>query len=180
MSANMNSEVPNVDVLNADIPNAETLYRNLAAEVKRLTPDYLVGVHSGGGWIARRLASELSLPFALLDVAFHRDDYGHRGLPKQMMGSMVEDSLDNKTVVLIDDVIGTGRTIRAALNELFDFGRPRKVILLVLADRGGRDLPITADWSGCDVAVPAGQQLELRQTGTQTDTQFEFILSANT
>ncbi|HPU54154.1 MAG TPA: bifunctional pyr operon transcriptional regulator/uracil phosphoribosyltransferase PyrR [Burkholderiaceae bacterium] len=118
---------------------------------------HLIGIRSGGAWVASRLHRELGLvtPLGLLSSSFHRDDYGQRvgrGLPADMKPSELPLEIDGAHLVLVDDILFTGRTVRAALNELFDYGRPAKVELAVLIDRGGRELPIEARY--CGVRAP--------------------------
>jgi len=136
----------------ATLPDAETLYGNLLAAVRHaiehLPPElvHLVGIHSGGAWLAQRLHKDLGLaqPMGTLDISFYRDDFEKIGLHSQVMPSEISFSVAGKHLVLVDDVLYTGRTIRAAMNELFDYGRPASIRLAVLIDRGGRELPIAA------------------------------------
>ncbi len=145
--------------------DAEALYTELLAGVKRLlTPDtLLVGVWSGGAWLAERLQKDLGLsnPFGVISSTMHRDDFGSRGLGSGKDATHLPFSIDGQPVLLIDDVLYTGRTIRAVINELFDFGRPASVTLAVLVDRGGRQLPIEAAYTASKVALPAHQLLSL-------------------
>jgi len=112
----------------------------------------LIGVHSGGAWIAERLHRDLGLqrPCGFLSSAFHRDDYGRRGLPPEMKATELPFEVNGADIVLVDDILFTGRTVRAALNEIFDYGRPARVELAVLLDRGGRELPVAARYCGAD------------------------------
>jgi pyrimidine operon attenuation protein/uracil phosphoribosyltransferase len=136
----------------ATLPDAETLYGNLLAAVRHaiehLPPElmHLIGIHSGGAWLAQRLHKDLGLaqPMGTLDISFYRDDFEKIGLHSQVMPSEISFSVAGKHLVLVDDVLYTGRTIRAAMNELFDYGRPASIRLAVLIDRGGRELPIAA------------------------------------
>jgi pyrimidine operon attenuation protein/uracil phosphoribosyltransferase len=128
----------------------------------------LAGLAMGGAWIAERLATDLNLlHFGVINVAFHRDDYAEKGMTAVRTASTMSTHLpfevNGANVVLIDDVLLTGRTVRAALNELFDFGRPAQVELMVLADRENRDLPISADFVGERVSVPENQILVLEK-----------------
>ena len=140
-------------------PDAEALLAALAAALRgKVDADTgLVGIHSGGVWVAERLhdALELPLPIGTIDVAFYRDDYESRGLKADVRPSAMPFEIDGRDVVLVDDVLNTGRTTRAALNVLFDYGRPARVRLATLVDRGGRELPIAADFVGGALAVPA-------------------------
>lgn len=128
--------------------DAEQLYARLLQGLRPLVgPDTaLVGIYSGGAWLAERLQRDLGLPgeHGVLSSALHRDDYEFRGLSAASVATRLPFDVKDRHLVLVDDVLYTGRTIRAALNELFDFGRPAKVDLVVLVDRGGRELPIGA------------------------------------
>jgi pyrimidine operon attenuation protein/uracil phosphoribosyltransferase len=124
----------------------------------------------GGAWIAERLANDLSLPqYGVINVAFHRDDYAEKGITAIRTSSAMPTHLpyevNGANIILIDDVLLTGRTVRAALNELFDFGRPARVELMVLADRQNRELPITAGFVGEQVTIPDHQILVLEKDG---------------
>lgn len=146
------------------IPDAEALYTKLLAGVKALMrPDTrLVGITSGGAWLVERLQKDLGLPGApgVISSAMHRDDFSRRGLSASAQTSLPFD-VDGTDVLLLDDVLYTGRTIRAVLNELFDFGRPGCVRLAVLVDRGGRELPVAADFAAAQLTLPASQLLAL-------------------
>lgn len=119
-------------------------------ETGALRDPLMVGIHTGGVWVAERLhaALKLSEPLGKLNIAFYRDDFTHIGLHPQVSPSSLPFDVEGRDVILVDDVLQTGRTIRAALNELFDFGRPASVVLAVLCDRPGRELPIQADVVG--------------------------------
>lgn len=128
----------------------------------------LAGLAMGGAWIAERLANDLQLPhYGIINVAFHRDDYAEKGMTALRTASTMPTNLPYEVtaanVILIDDVLLTGRTVRAALNELFDFGRPAQVELMVLADRLKRELPVSADFVGEVVNVPDQQILVLEK-----------------
>ncbi|MCZ2497307.1 bifunctional pyr operon transcriptional regulator/uracil phosphoribosyltransferase PyrR [Xylophilus sp. Kf1] len=144
--------------------DAEALYGELLRGVRGLlTPrTRLVGIASGGVWLAERMQPELGLPDApgVISSAMHRDDFAQRGLSASAHTTLPFD-VDGADVVLLDDVLYTGRTIRAVLNELFDYGRPASVKLAVLVDRGGRELPVQADYAAARVALPPSQQLAL-------------------
>ena len=151
--------------------NAELLYGKLLEELhKRLQQDSfeLAGLAMGGAWIAERLAKDLGLPhYGVINVAFHRDDYAEKGMTALRTASTMTTHLpfdvNGANIILIDDVLLTGRTVRAALNELFDFGRPAQVELMVLADRGNRELPVCANFVGEQVQVPENQILVLEK-----------------
>ena len=151
--------------------NAELLYEKLLDALrKRLQQGSfeLAGLAMGGAWIAERLANDLGLPhYGVINVAFHRDDYAEKGMTALRTASTMTTNLpfdvNGANVILIDDVLFTGRTVRAALNELFDFGRPAQVELMVLADRGNRELPIGANFVGEQVQVSDKQILVLEK-----------------
>jgi pyrimidine operon attenuation protein/uracil phosphoribosyltransferase len=115
----------------------------------------LVGIYSGGAWIAERLATRLPgvHPVGFIDVSYYRDDYALSGLKPNTRRTSLPFEVSGSTIVLVDDVLYTGRSVRAAINELFDFGRPERIELAVLVDRGGRELPIEATYSGVRLAV---------------------------
>jgi pyrimidine operon attenuation protein / uracil phosphoribosyltransferase len=151
--------------------NAELLYEKLLDALQkrmRLGSFELAGLAMGGAWIAERLAKDLSLPhYGVINVAFHRDDYAEKGMTALRTASTMTTNLpfdvNGANVILIDDVLFTGRTVRAALNELFDFGRPAQVELMVLADRGNRELPVSANFAGEQVQVSDKQILVLEK-----------------
>jgi pyrimidine operon attenuation protein / uracil phosphoribosyltransferase len=145
--------------------DAEALYRELKRGVQQLqTPQTrLVGITSGGAWLAERLQRDMGLPGAagVISSAMHRDDFAKRGLTGAGQQTQLAFDVNDAHIVLLDDVLYTGRTIRAVLNELFDYGRPAQVQLAVLVDRGGRELPVQADYAAARVALPTSQSLEL-------------------
>lgn len=156
------------------LPDAESLYSNMLAsirhEIETLPKDsvHLVGIHSGGAWLAERLQSDLKLaqPFGTLDISFYRDDFDKIGLHSQVQPSDISFPIAGKHLILVDDVLYTGRTIRAAMNELFDYGRPASIRLAVLVDRGGRELPIAAAVVGARVEpAPAGNLVLSQSAG---------------
>ncbi len=144
--------------------DAEALYRELLRGVQQLRrPDTrLVGVTSGGAWLAERLQKDLGLAGepGVISSAMHRDDYARRGLAATAQ-TRLDFDVNGAHILLLDDVLYTGRTIRAVLNELFDYGRPAAVALAVLVDRGGRELPVQADFAAARVTLPANQSLAL-------------------
>ena len=157
------------------LPDAEQL---LASLTDRMRPAVgpntgLVGIHTGGVWLAERLhkALGLQLPLGTLDVSFYRDDFNKKGLRRNVKSSDIPFDIDGCDVIIVDDVLYTGRTIRAAINELFDYGRPSRIRLATLVDRGGRELPVSADFSGADVNVAPGESIELTR-----DTQGRLAL----
>ena len=149
------------------LPEAEKLCEQLAAELRpRLSErSAMIGLYTGGAWLAERLHRMLGLasPLGLMDIAFYRDDYHTQGLHHDPKRSTIPFDVSGREILLIDDVLYTGRTVRAAMNELFDYGRPASISLVVLADRGGRELPICAQHCGAKVEVPAGQRLRLKR-----------------
>jgi pyrimidine operon attenuation protein/uracil phosphoribosyltransferase len=145
--------------------DAEALYRELRAGVQQLrTPaTRVVGITSGGAWLAERLQRDLGLPgtAGVISSVMHRDDFAQRGLSGAGQQTQLDFDVNGAHIILLDDVLYTGRTIRAVLNELFDYGRPASVQLAVLVDRGGRELPVQADYAAARVALPAAQSLAL-------------------
>ena len=152
------------------LPDAEAQCIALAEMIRpRLQPNtMLVGIHSGGAWIARRLSELLGLPseIGLIDVSFYRDDFGEKGLHPQVKPTSLPFEIEGRPLILVDDVLYTGRTTRAAINELFDYGRPASVTLAVLADRGGRELPVYAEFYAWQVELPKTQELILEPDAT--------------
>jgi pyrimidine operon attenuation protein/uracil phosphoribosyltransferase len=157
--------------------NAEDLYAKLLNNLRDRKDTFeLAGLAMGGAWIAERLARDLSLPhYGVINVAFHRDDYAEKGMTALRTASTMPTNLPfevaGANIVLLDDVLLTGRTVRAALNELFDFGRPASVELMVLVDRGKHELPVMADFVGEEVSIPDHQILVLDKN---TSGQFSF------
>jgi pyrimidine operon attenuation protein/uracil phosphoribosyltransferase len=128
----------------------------------------LVGIWRGGAWLAERLQRDLqrSGECGVISSALHRDDFGSRGMSASADHTRLPFDVNGKPIVLIDDVLYTGRTIRAVINELYDFGRPASVTLAVLVDRGGRELPIAAAVSAARITLPHGQRLSLARDDT--------------
>ena len=151
----------------SQIPDAEALYTALLSGVKTLmrADTRLVGITSGGAWLVERLQKDLGLAGApgIISSAMHRDDFARRGLSASAQTALPFD-VNGADVLLLDDVLYTGRTIRAVLNELFDFGRPACVRLAVLVDRGGRELPVAADFAATQLTVPDTQLLALARS----------------
>lgn len=148
--------------------DADALVEALAQKIGALPTDAaLVGIHSGGVWVAEKLHARLNgtTPLGRLAVTLHRDDFGRIGLHPQKKTTDIPFSIEGRHVLLVDDVLHTGRTLRAALNELFDFGRPASVKLAVLVDRGGRELPFAADFVAATMNLDAGENLHLKQDG---------------
>ena len=151
--------------MHASLPDVDPLIAGLAdAIAPTLTPDtVIVGIHTGGVWVAERLHAMLhcALPLGTLDISFYRDDFSRIGLHPQVKPSNLPFDLEGRDILLVDDVLHSGRTVRAAMNELFDYGRPASIRLAVLVDRGGHELPIRPDFTGLTLAVPAHQNINL-------------------
>jgi pyrimidine operon attenuation protein/uracil phosphoribosyltransferase len=129
-----------------------------------LTPETaLVGIRTGGVWIAERVHAVLGLkiPCGAVDVSFYRDDFDQIGLHREVKPTEIPFDVEGRDLVVVDDVLYTGRTIRAAMNVLFDYGRPKSIRLAALIDRGGRELPVAAQFLGGTVTLAAGESLEL-------------------
>ena len=159
--------------------DAEALYAALARQVKDALASVenvaLVGIYSGGAWLADRLAAELQLDGRLgyIDVSFYRDDYAEKGLPADVKPSQIPFDVNGATILLVDDVLYTGRTTRAAINELFDYGRPARIMLAALVDRGERELPIAADFVAHTIALRPDERLVLQRAD---DGKFTFTV----
>ena len=164
--------------MNKPLPDAEELLARLTERMRAsVTPDTaLIGIHTGGVWLAQRLHKALALrqPLGTIDVSFYRDDYGSRGLHPKVKPSNIPFEVADADIILVDDVLYTGRTIRAAMNELFDYGRPQSIRLAALIDRGGRQLPIAAQFVGAEVSAADGEQIELRKNEKD---QLSLVLS---
>jgi len=154
------------------LPDAEALLPRLADDLRaRAAPDAaMIGLYTGGAWLAERLHAMLGLqtPLGLMDIAFYRDDYHKEGLKHDPKRTKIPFDVEGRDLLLVDDVLYTGRTVRAAMNELFDYGRPRSISLVILADRGGRQLPICAQHCGAVVQVPQGMRLRLKRADDGT------------
>ena len=141
----------------AGLPDAEALLATLAERMASAVAHdaAFVGIYSGGAWIAERLAQMVpgAHPVGFIDVAFYRDDYKRTGLKANTKRTELPFDVEGATIVLVDDVLYTGRSVRAAINELFDFGRPDRIELAVLIDRGGRELPVEPTYCGARLAV---------------------------
>lgn len=147
------------------LPDAEALLQTLVARIAPdVTPETaMVGIYTGGAWLAERLHQALGIqvPLGTLDISFYRDDYSKSGLHPEVKPSKIPFEVENRHILLVDDVLYTGRTVRGAMNELFDYGRPAKIHLVVAIDRGERELPICPQYAGASMAVPHGQMLRL-------------------
>ena len=151
------------------LPDAEALCAKLVAELKPLVKPAtaMIGLYTGGAWLAEKLYPQLGLatPLGLMDIAFYRDDYHKQGLHHDPKRTRIGFEVEGRDLLLVDDILYTGRTVRAAMNELFDYGRPASITLVVLADRGGRQLPICAQVCGTRVEVPEGRRLRMKREG---------------
>ena len=149
--------------------NPNQLIEKMAQELRQKIDDkvlaeaVMIGIHTGGVWVAEQLHRQLNLanPLGLLDINFYRDDFSQGGLHPQVRPSSLPVDLENRTIILVDDVLQSGRTIRAALNEIFDYGRPERVILAILVERSGRELPIQADVVGEQITLHDDEQIKL-------------------
>lgn len=123
----------------------------------------MIGIHTGGAWVAEALHRKLGIsqPLGTLDISFYRDDFSRIGMHPQVKPSNLPFEVEDRTIILVDDVLQSGRTIRAALNEIFDYGRPARVILAVLVERSGRELPIQPDVSGLQLTLGPDEQIKL-------------------
>ena len=147
---------------------AEVLYSQLENELRSALAGMpnlaIVGIYSGGAWLAERLAKVLDVPApGYIDVSFYRDDYAKRGLKDEVRPSQIPFDVEGANILLVDDVLYTGRTTRAAINTLFDYGRPSRIMLAALLDRGGRELPIAADFVAKKIDLPTEQMLVLQK-----------------
>lgn len=154
-----------MSITSPTLPEAEALYAELLRQLRpRVTSDTcVVGIMTGGAWLAERLHRELGVvqPMGVLDISFYRDDFDQTGLSRNVKPSSIPFDVQGRRLLLVDDVLYTGRTVRAAMNELFDYGRPARIDLAVLVDRGGRELPVAAQFCGGTLQVPAEQVLVL-------------------
>ena len=159
--------------------DAEALYLELARQIKaalgKLDNVAMVGIYSGGAWLAERLAKDCQIqhPVGYIDVSFYRDDYAQKGLPAEVKPTQIPFNVDGATIILVDDVLYTGRTTRAAINELFDYGRPAQILLASLVDRLGRQLPYAPDFVAQTLTLPANLSLQL----TRTEPDARLVLS---
>ena len=152
------------------LPSVEDLLRTLASALRSrlarrgIDAPLLLGIQTGGVLVAEQLRAMLKVdaPIGTLDISFHRDDFGSTELHPVVRPTDLPWDVNDRDIVLVDDVLYTGRTVRAAINEIFDWGRPSSVTLAVLISRDGRELPIEADATGTEIALEAGQQIKLR------------------
>jgi pyrimidine operon attenuation protein/uracil phosphoribosyltransferase len=145
------------------------LLNKLETELKRiivqrqLTNPLMIGIRTGGVWIAEQMHERLNInePLGLLDISFYRDDFSQIGVNPNVKPSQLPPHIEGRDIILIDDVFYTGRTIRAALNEIFDYGRPNQVVLAVLIERDGRQIPLCPDCVGASITLNSGQRIKL-------------------
>lgn len=161
------------------LPDPETLLSEITAKIQaKLQPNSaLVGIHSGGVWLMQRILKSINqdIAYGTLDAALYRDDYAQRGLKAEPKPSQIPFDVQDKHIILIDDIFYTGRTSRAAMNELFDYGRPASITLAVLINRGGAELPILPNIVGAEILLKPNQSLQLSQ-----DTKGKLHLSLET
>ncbi len=156
-----------------DLAEPEILLAQLAEQLtttlndRAIAQPLMVGIHTGGVWVAEYLhqALQLSEPLSTLDISFYRDDFSRIGINPKVKPSQLPPHVDDRHIVLVDDVMHTGRTIRAAMNELFDYGRPASIVLAVLVERNGRELPIRPDVAALQLELKPEQHIKL--TGPQ-------------
>lgn len=151
--------------------------QDMAARIRPLTASddvepAILGIKTGGVIVARELHRQLGyrIPCGELNISFYRDDFSRIGLHPQVGASSIPFEVDGRTLILVDDVLYSGRTVRAAMNEIFDYGRPNRIILVVLVERDGRELPIQPDITGLSVQLSPNQQLKLRD-----DLRLQFV-----
>jgi len=145
------------------------LLNNLEAALKRIIDErqlvnpLMIGIRTGGVWIAEQMHRRLNIsePLGLLDISFYRDDFSQIGVNPNVKPSHLPTHIEGRDIILIDDVFYTGRTIRAAMNEIFDYGRPNRIVLAVLIERDGRQIPLSPDCVGASIKLAAGQRIKL-------------------
>ena len=154
------------------LPSVESLIEKLT---QALTPYFsapeshpvIVGIETGGAWIAEQLHQRIAPDTELgrLNISFYRDDFTRKGLHPTVKPSSLPTDIDDKTIILVDDVLQSGRTVRAAMNEIFDYGRPKKILLVILIDRGEREIPVQADVVGATMQLDSGSHIKLEGPG---------------
>jgi pyrimidine operon attenuation protein/uracil phosphoribosyltransferase len=142
--------------------NLEIRLKEILSQRKINTP-VMIGIRTGGVWVAEKLHQKLELKdlLGLLDISFYRDDFSQIGINPNVKPSQLPIAIEGRDIILVDDVFYTGRTIRAALNEIFDYGRPNQVILAVLIERNGKQIPLSPDCAGASITLEAGQRIKL-------------------
>ena len=151
--------------MTARLPRPDDLISGMATKLRSELPTHpiMIGIHTGGVWVAKRLHQSLGLttPLGSIDINFYRDDFSRIGLHPQVKASEIPDDVEDRCLILVDDVLQTGRTIRAALNEIFSWGRPAAVQLAILVERSGRELPIQPDVVGARLDLNPTQHIKL-------------------
>jgi pyrimidine operon attenuation protein/uracil phosphoribosyltransferase len=147
------------------ITDVDALLEGMSEQIRtqHIEEPLMIGIHTGGVWIAEQLHRRLNLqqPLGTLDISFYRDDFSRIGMNPEVKPSNLPFDVEDRTIILVDDVLQTGRTIRAALNEIFDYGRPARVILAVLLERSGHELPIRADITGARIDLQSDEHVKL-------------------
>ncbi len=136
---------------------------NRFMQAKHIHDPLMIGIHTGGVWVAQALLEQLAMdiPLGALNISFYRDDFTRIGMHPQVQPSQLDFDIEDRHIILVDDVLHTGRTIRAALNEIFDYGRPASVSLAVLVQRSGQELPVCADVRGMHMNLGADEHVKL-------------------
>ncbi|MEE7628220.1 bifunctional pyr operon transcriptional regulator/uracil phosphoribosyltransferase PyrR [Methylobacter sp. Wu8] len=144
------------------LDNLETELKRIIDQRKLVNP-LIIGIRTGGVWIAEQMHRRLNIsePLGLLDISFYRDDFSQIGVNPNVKPSQLPTNIEGRDIILIDDVFYTGRTIRAAMNEIFDYGRPNQIVLAVLIERDGRQIPLCPDCVGAGVKLTSGQRIKL-------------------
>lgn len=144
------------------LDNLETELKRIIDQRKLVNP-LIIGIRTGGVWIAEQMHRRLNIsePLGLLDISFYRDDFSQIGVNPNVKPSQLPANIEGRDIILIDDVFYTGRTIRAAMNEIFDYGRPNQIVLAVLIERDGRQIPLNPDCAGASIKLTAGQRIKL-------------------
>ncbi len=155
------TEIQHLDITSLMTNLEQALKKEIHA--RSLKKTLIIGIHTGGAWVAEKLHSRLGLtdPLGVLNISFYRDDFSQIGMHPQVSPSHLQCVVEGRDVLLIDDVLYTGRTIRAAMNEIFDYGRPNQIVLGVLIDRNGRQIPIQADCVGARIVLESRQRIKL-------------------
>ena len=153
----------------SELPDVSTLLEQMATQFanqlqqRGLSDVCMIGIHTGGVWVAEELHQRMAIsePLGTLDISFYRDDFSRVGMHPQVKPSNLPFEVEDRAIILVDDVLQSGRTVRAALNEIFDYGRPASVLLAVLVERSGRELPIQADVHGIRMDLGPNEQIKL-------------------
>ena len=153
----------------SELPDVSNLLEQMATQLanqlqqRGLSDVCMIGIHTGGVWVAEELHQRMAIsePLGTLDISFYRDDFSRVGMHPQVKPSNLPFEVEDRAIILVDDVLQSGRTVRAALNEIFDYGRPASVLLAVLVERSGRELPIQADVHGIRMDLGPNEQIKL-------------------